>query len=151
VSANAEWTSLPLSGLFVQMLERLAISSNAARPKAGDLAGTTWTAERVLDAFGALGEAADLPGGPGERLAESRVGPDVQPGLYGSGDRRLALNVISADRELAAAEWPAGVAVEGLVVAREQPMKGWVLTAALALLLVDLVASLALAGRLRGV
>jgi hypothetical protein len=150
VSANAEWTSLPLSGLFVQMLERLAISSNAARPDAGDLAGTTWTAERVLDAFGALQEAGDLPGVPGERLAEARVGPELAPGLYASGDRRLAVNVIAADRGLAAAEWPAGVAVEGLVVAREQPLKGWVLTVALALLLVDLVASLALAGRLRG-
>ncbi|KAB2886933.1 MAG: DUF4159 domain-containing protein [Albidovulum sp.] len=150
VSANAEWTSLPLSGLFVQMLERLAISSNAARPGAGDLAGTTWTAERVLDAYGALGEAADLPGVPGERLIAPRVGPDLPPGLYASGDRRLAVNVIAADRGLAAAEWPAGVAVEGLVVAREQPLKGWVLTAALALLLADLVASLFLAGRLRG-
>ena len=150
VSANAEWTSLPLSGLFVQMLERLAISSNAARPDAGDLTGTTWTAERLLDAFGALQEAGDLPGVPGERLAEARVGPELAPGLYASGDRRLAVNVIAADRGLAAAEWPAGVAVEGLVVAREQPLKGWVLTVALALLLVDLVASLALAGRLRG-
>ena len=27
VTANAQWSSLPLSGLFVQMLERLAISS----------------------------------------------------------------------------------------------------------------------------
>lgn len=150
VSANAEWTSLPLSGLFVQMLERLAISSNAARPKAGtsparpgrpsgcSTPSARWERQRTCRAC------------PAKDLAESRVGPDVQPGLYGSGDRRLALNVISADRELAAAEWPAGVAVEGLVVAREQPMKGWVLTAALALLLVDLVASLALAGRLRG-
>ena len=30
-AANAEWSSLPLSGLFVQMLERLAVSSRAAR------------------------------------------------------------------------------------------------------------------------
>jgi hypothetical protein len=32
VTANAEWSNLPLSGLFVQMLERLAVS---ARPRAG--------------------------------------------------------------------------------------------------------------------
>ncbi len=150
VSANAEWTSLPLSGLFVQMLERLAISSQAARPEATDLAGTIWTAERVLDAFGALGEAADLPGVPGERLAEARVGPDLPPGLYASGDRRLAVNVIAADRVLAPAEWPAGVSVKGLAVARDLPLKGWVLAAALTLLLADLIASMALAGRLRG-
>lgn len=150
VSANAEWTSLPLSGLFVRMLERLAISSTVERPSAGDLAGTTWTAEQVLDAFGALGEAATLPGVPGERIAAARVGAGLPPGLYASGDRRLAVNVIAADRVLTAAEWPAEVAVEGLAMGREQPLKGWLLTAAIMLLLVDLMASLALAGRLRG-
>jgi len=154
VSANAEWTSLPLSGLFVQMLERLAISSKAARPEPAELAGTVWTAERVLDAFGTLGEAGDLAGVPGERLADAlagaRVGPEMPPGLYASGDRRLAVNVIAADRTLAAAEWPAGVTVEGLAAARERPLKGWMLSAALALLLADLLASMALGGRLRG-
>ncbi|MBC7142181.1 MAG: LytTR family transcriptional regulator, partial [Rhodobacteraceae bacterium] len=150
VSANAEWTNLPLSGLFVQMLERLAISSRAARLEEADLAGTTWVAEKVLDGFGALGEAADLPGVPGERLAEGRTGPDLPPGLYASGDRLLAVNVIAPDRVLAAADWPVGVAVEGLAVAREVPLKGWLLGAALALLMADLIASMALAGRLGG-
>ncbi|WP_347310872.1 DUF4159 domain-containing protein [Defluviimonas sp. SAOS-178_SWC] len=150
VSANAEWTNLPLSGLFVQMLERLAISSRAARPEVAELAGTIWVAEKVLDGFGALGEATELPGVPGERLAEARTGPDLPPGLYASGDRQLAVNVIAPDRVLAATGWPAGVAVEGLTVARELPLKGWVLGAALALLMADLIASMALAGRLRG-
>ena len=149
VSANAEWTSLPLSGLFVQMLERLAISSRATRPEAEELAGTVWTADRVLDAFGALGEAGDLPGVPGERIAEGIVGPDLPPGLYTSGDRRLAINVIAPDRALTAAAWPAGIAVEGLAVVQEVPLKGWLLSAALGLLILDLLISLTLAGRLR--
>ena len=34
VTANAEWSSLPLSGLFVQMLERLAVSTKPATPEA---------------------------------------------------------------------------------------------------------------------
>lgn len=41
VTANAEWSTLPLSGLFVQMLERLSISSRTSRPEAEQLAGTT--------------------------------------------------------------------------------------------------------------
>ncbi len=151
VSANAEWTNLPLSGLYVQMLERLAISSRASRPEEAELAGTTWVADRVLDAFGALGEAGDLPGVPGEWLANGQIGPDLPPGFYASGDRRLAVNAISPDRVLAAASWPAGVTVEGLSVARELPLKGWILGAALALLMADLIASMALSGRLRGV
>ncbi|SPH16677.1 hypothetical protein DEA8626_00188 [Defluviimonas aquaemixtae] len=148
VSANAEWSSLPLSGLFVQMLERLAVSSRAQRPEAGDLAGTTWVAERVLDAFGALEAAEDLPGVPGEALAEPVIGPDLPPGLYVSGSRRLAVNTVAPDRVLAPAEWPVGAAVEGLVVASELRLKGAFLGAALLLLLLDLIAALALSGRM---
>ena len=54
VTANADWSSLPLSGLFVQMLERLTVSTRPATPKAEDLAGQIWVPERVLDAYGAL-------------------------------------------------------------------------------------------------
>ncbi|PKP67139.1 MAG: LytTR family transcriptional regulator, partial [Alphaproteobacteria bacterium HGW-Alphaproteobacteria-5] len=148
VAANAEWSSLPLSGLFVQMLERLAVTSRAARPAAADLAGTTWVAERVLDGFGALDVAGDLPGIPGERLAEGRTGPDLPPGLYRAGNRRVALNTVAPDRLLAPAEWPAGVVVEGLAGRQESPLGGWALGAALLLLLADIIATLALGGRL---
>ena len=47
VTANAEWSSLPLSGLFVQMLERLAVSSALAVPEAKDLEGTIWRPVQV--------------------------------------------------------------------------------------------------------
>ena len=150
VSANAEWSSLPLSGLFVQMLERLAVTSRAERPAAADLEGTVWQAEKVLDGFGTLGTADDRPGVAGEELADPVIGPDLLPGLYASGDRRLALNAVAPDRALKRAEWPAPVTVEGLVVARELPLKGWFLTVALSLLLADILAALALGGRLRG-
>lgn len=148
VSANAEWSTVPLSGLFVQMLERLAVSGRASRPEAEELAGTTWKPEKVLDAFGTLGEADEMPGVAGEKLADPVIGADLRPGLYASGDRRLALNAVAPDRTLAAAKWPAGVAVEGLAVARELPLKGWFLAAALALLLADIIAALAVGGRL---
>src|SRR6056297_2683180 len=54
VTANAEWSSLPLSGLFVQMLERLAVSSAMAPPDMAELEGTTWQPVEVLDGFGRL-------------------------------------------------------------------------------------------------
>ena len=62
VTANAEWSNLPLSGLFVQMLERLAVSTRPVGPLVGDLAGTTWIPEEVLDAFGKLTAVNTLPG-----------------------------------------------------------------------------------------
>jgi hypothetical protein len=150
VTANAEWSSLPLSGLFVQMLERLAVSTRPDAPEAADLAGTTWRAEEVLDGFGTVRDAGTLPGIPGERLAEGRPGPGLPPGLYAGEDRRIAVNVIGAETALAPAVWPSSVAVEGLTVAEERDLKPLLLALALGLLALDVIASLALGGRLRG-
>ncbi len=150
VTANAEWSSLPLSGLFVQMLERLAVSTRPASLEAADLEGTTWLPQQVLDAFGNLDDGTALPGIAGEVIAESAPGEDLQPGLYASEDQSIAINVISADTTLATQQWPARIPVEGLVVETETPLKGWLLAAALALLAVDIIASLAVGGRLKG-
>ncbi|WP_095588415.1 DUF4159 domain-containing protein [Actibacterium ureilyticum] len=150
VTANAEWSTLPLSGLFVQMLERLAVSTRPAEPVAEDLTGTTWQVEAVLDGFGDLQDAGTLPGVAGETLVTGAVGPDRRPGLYAGEDRRIAVNVIGAEQALAPATWPADVPVEGLAVVRETPLKGALLAAALILLAVDILASLWLTGRLRG-
>jgi len=148
VTANAEWSTLPLSGLFVAMLERLAVSTRPNVPSADDLAGTTWVADSVLDGFGEVLDAGNLSGVAGETLAEGQPGPDLPPGLYAGDDRRIALNVIGAETALATTCWPARIVVEGLEVLRETPLKGALLAAALALLALDVIASLWLAGRL---
>ncbi len=150
VSANAEWSTLPLSGLFVEMLERLAVSTHPAQPTAEELAGTVWQIDEVLNAFGEVETAGTLPGVPGEALAEARPGPDTPPGLYAGDDRRLALNVLGPEAELSRMQWPERVPIEGLEVDREIPLKGILLAAALAMLFADVLASLALSGRLRG-
>jgi hypothetical protein len=149
VTANAEWSSLPLSGLFVQMMERLAVSTRPAAPEVADLAGLTFTADLVLDAFGQPQPADDLPGIPGEVLAKARPGPDLPPGLYAGADRRVALNVIAADSTLAAMQWPADVPVEGAAVREPQPLAGLLLALAALALAVDVLATLSLSGRLR--
>ncbi|WP_273523049.1 DUF4159 domain-containing protein [Rhodosalinus sediminis] len=150
VTANAEWSSLPLSGLFVQMLERLAVSSAVAQPEPGDLEGTVWQPQQLLDGFGRLADAGTRPGVPGPELVSAPLGPDLRPGLYAGEDRALARNVVQADTELAPAVWPERIAVEGLDRPQETPLGGAFLLAALALLLADVIASLALSGRLRG-
>ncbi len=154
VTANAEWSNLPLSGLFVQMLERLAVSTRPAAPTADDLAGQTWVPEVVLDAYGEAKDAGETAGIAGEILAgglKTGPAPGLPPGLYAGDDRRVALNVINADSVLAAAVWPASIPIEGLEAAREQALKGAVLAGVMALLLVDILASLWISGRLSGI
>lgn len=148
VTATAEWSTLPLSGLFVEMMERLAVSSSAASTTATALEGSIWTPQRVLDGFGTLSDAGTLPGVDGPQLIEAPTGPMLPPGLYTSGDRTLARNVMTADSVLSPAIWPSDVTVRGLAVAPEQPVAGWLLSFSILLLLADVVVSLALSGRL---
>ncbi|RHZ94975.1 DUF4159 domain-containing protein [Cereibacter sphaeroides] len=148
VTANAEWSTLPLSGLFVQMLERLAVSTRPAAPDAADLAGQVWVPEVVLDGFGAPRDAGEVAGVPGELLAEGAPGPALLPGLYAGSDRRVALNAVGPETQLAAAVWPDRIPVEGLEAGEEQALKGAFLAGALALLLIDVLAALFVSGRL---
>ena len=153
VTANAEWSTLPLSGLFVQMLERLAVSTRPVAPDAADLAGQVWVPQVVLDAYGAEVEAGAVAGVAGAALAAALTeGPNalLPPGLYAGAERRVALNAVGAETVLAAAVWPLGTVIEGLEDAPEQALKGACLGSALALLLVDILAALWLSGRLGG-
>ncbi len=151
VTANAEWSSLPLSGLFVHMLERLAVSSagKATADEAG-LDGIKWVPIRELDAFGDLKPSEGRVAVLGNALANAPLGRELPPGLYQGGERLFARNVIEAGRILAATKWPASIEVEGLSAARETRLKVVLLTLALAFLSLDIIASLAVAGRLRG-
>jgi hypothetical protein len=153
VTANAEWSSLPLSGLFVSMLERLAVSTQPALPDATELEGQVFVADMVLDAYGEAQDAGDVAGVKGEDLAAALITgptPALPPGLYAGEDRRIALNVIGADTELAAASWPAGTVIEGLELVAERALKGWFLAAGLVLLMVDILAALWISGKLSG-
>lgn len=150
VTANAEWSTLPLSGLFVQMLERLAISTRPAANDAQAMAGTTWQPTKVLDGFGRLQDGGTLAGIDGETLSLGIAGPDLQPGLYSGAEQQIAVNVVGPDTTLSVAAWPARIPVEGMETLRETALKGWLLVAALGLLLVDIIASLLIGGRLRG-
>ncbi|SFG99073.1 N-terminal double-transmembrane domain-containing protein [Palleronia marisminoris] len=150
VTANAEWSSLPLSGLFVSMLERLAVSTRPSQPDAEELAGTTWTIDQRLTAFGQVEEAGTLPGVPGERLAAGEPGPEAPPGLYAGEDRRIALNVVGPETSLTPAIWPARIPVEGLRTSEERSLAGLLLSLGLGLLALDVLAALWLAGRLTG-
>ncbi|MFG6581896.1 DUF4159 domain-containing protein [Sulfitobacter sp. 1A12779] len=148
VTATAEWSTLPLSGLFVQMMERLAVSSGASAPEAEGLEGITWTPLRVMDGFGILSDAGNLPGVAGPDLISAPAGPALPPGIYGAEDRRLARNVLTGETALTPATWPADVPLRGLALPPEQPLAGALLSLAILLLVADVLASLALSGML---
>lgn len=153
VTANAEWSSLPLSGLFVQMLDRLAVSTRGALPAPGEMAGTQWHPEEMMDGFGLLTRTDDRPAVAGEDLAPILAGTrgpgaDLPPGLYAGSAMRVAVNAVTAQTPLIAVEWPRGVAVETGAEVPEQPLAGYLFALAALALMVDSLATLALGGRL---
>ncbi|WP_370274482.1 DUF4159 domain-containing protein [Pararhodobacter marinus] len=153
VTANAEWSNLPLSGLFVDMLDRLSVSTRGTVPEAGELQGTSWQPEEVMDGFGLLTDAEDRAAIAGEDLApvlrgEAQPGPDIPPGLYAGTALRLAVNATGAQTPLNAAQWPVGTNLETGLERQEVPLAGYVFALAAVVLMLDSLATLALGGRL---
>ena len=150
VTANTEWSSLPLSVLFVEMLERLAVSSPVTAPSIEDLEGTVWTPRQVMDGFGVLRDAGTMPSVDGPDLVAADSSATLLPGIYTSGDRTLARNVLADGNVLNAAKWPDTVSVSSYTTVPPRQLGGPLLALALLLLLADVIASLALSGKLLG-
>lgn len=147
VSAETEWSNLPISGLFADMLERLLIAAAAGPaplpPHADQL---VWTPERHLTAFGEVLPAETGEPVDGSLLAEGRAGPDLPPGLYSSGAYRAAVPAVPEDRKLRPASWPDGTAVAGFGARESFPLAGILLALALLLFSADVLATLRLGG-----
>ena len=151
VTANAEWSTLPLSGLFVQMLERLAVASRSTGATEAEILGSPWQAQSLTDAFGVQADASSLAGVDGADLwaaLQSAPSRDVPAGLYRGAERTVALNILRADQGLAAFDWPASTVLRGPEARPPAQAKGPLLAAAALLLALDIIASLALGGRL---
>ncbi|WP_108501679.1 DUF4159 domain-containing protein [Paracoccus indicus] len=138
VTANAEWSSLPLSELFVQMMQRLvATAGTSPRDEpVDDRQQPFWTPVQVLDGFGNLTEAVDLAPVPG---ADMQKGPGFgrPAGIYAAGERQQALN---AGGPITLADWP-GATVMQPDVTTGRDLTGALLALAAALLALDALGS----------
>lgn len=150
VTANAEWSTLPLSGLFVEMLERLAISTSNSQTTPLELSENIWQPTQVLDGFGELISGDVLPGVTGKNLANSPLGPNLYPGVYQGSEHKIARNVLAHGAPLITTTWPTNTLVKGFMPSHQTPLTGWFLAVALLLLAVDAIASLSVSGRLKG-
>jgi hypothetical protein len=148
VTANAEWSNLPLSGLFVQMLERLAVATSGRLDDIQDLEGLVWKPEETIDAFGNIRDASGMLGVEGSVLAAHRLSKDMHPGVYSNGGRKAALNVLTRNDVLAQVKWHSDITVLPLNKNPQQFLKPYLLIAALGLMLLDIFASLWLSGKL---
>ena len=148
VTATPEWSSLPLSGVFVDMLRRLSALSEqeSAAAKTGD-SDTILQPVEILNGFGQLvpPDASVKPFAL-KQLSGWQPGPDHPPGLYTRPPLRQALNLGDALKQMTPLDVPLDVQVLGGQQAAERPLKAGLLVLALVLLLVDGVISLGLRG-----
>jgi hypothetical protein len=146
-TANADWSNLALSGLFVQMLRRtVAMSQGVASASEEALPPL-----ESLDGFGRL-QRAPPTARPiaGKEVASAIASPQHPPGFYGTADAKRALNLSAGITELKPIEaLPAGTIRESFPSGREIDLRPPLLTAALLLALADLLIAYALRGLLR--
>ena len=95
VTASPSWSDLPVSGLFVEMLRRLASLSVTAADNRDP--NTTYAPKRLLNGFGQLTAPTDTAAPVKANAKSSPVSP---PGLYGSPDAPLAINAVSDDTSI---------------------------------------------------
>jgi hypothetical protein len=82
VTANAEWSNLPLSGLFVQMLRRIVALSAGIQGVEGE---APLAPIETLDGFGRLGPAPPAAAAiPAAQIEATVPSPRNPPGWYGT-------------------------------------------------------------------
>jgi hypothetical protein len=146
-TANADWSNLALSGLFVEMMQRIvAVSEGVSEGVRGRL-----NPIETLDGFGRLDRAPPTARPvSGKALATTRVSARHPPGFYGIEDARHALNLAAGVGRLAAIDdLPPGTVSEGFAKSHEVDLRPPLLTLAMLLALADLLIAYALRGLLR--
>lgn len=166
ITANSNWSNLPISGLFVEMLRRIselgtltaapasdaaaATTSNTSTPLSA-AAPETLAPSQTLDGYGSLKPppptAQALKRSEADRTTASL---DHPPGYYGAGSAPRAINVVTTKTTLSALPAPpAGAQRLGYDQEGTTPLKPMLLLSALALLFADVVAVLLLMGGLK--
>jgi hypothetical protein len=161
ITANADWSNLPLSGLFVAMLNRLTdLAPAAGGGAAGEPAASTGEAQAHAPRRALAGDGTLIDPAPDARpIAASAIdaatpSPQHPAGLYARGASIRAINLQTSPESFRPiSDLPAGVTKRDLAPSPAMPLAPLLFALAFALLLADCAAALVLGGgwqRLRG-
>jgi hypothetical protein len=165
VTANSDWSNLPLSGLFVQMLRQtmtLGPSQVMTASDSGDgtpentatpLRSATTTAlapVQTLDGFGQLipPPLSVAPIAP-DQFVKTAAGPEHPPGYYGPSGQARALNIVKTETTLVPLPDIGGASTVSFYTLKKPfALEPWLYLAALTLFALDILAVLALSSGL---
>lgn len=163
ITANSDWSNLPISGLFVEMLRRLSAMGQIGASGGGDGDTASGPAQsdaqtilpplKTLDGFGVL-KAPPPTAEPVKTSDLASTEPSLAhpPGYYGGGASPRALNVLTPKSTLVPLPaLPSSVEHLSYDNAQSTLLKSWMFGLALMLLFADILAILMLqAGGLKG-
>jgi hypothetical protein len=141
VSADMRWSDLPMSGSLVEMMRRIVdISGYTAGPSvAGGTNAETVAPLRTMDGFGAFGPPPSTAK-PVSADFRDRATSDHPPGFYGPAEGPLAVNTLAAADRLVPLD-TSGLRARRASYTNSEPrdLRGILLSASLALFLIDAV------------
>jgi hypothetical protein len=144
VGSTADWSNLPISGLFVEMLDRLVMTASGVVANADE--NRPLAPAQTLNAFGQLTPpVASAVAVVAKDLPDTRVGPQHPPGFYGPDNQHRALNLAPSQAVFS----PLAVPARQLAADRTLDLAPSLFLIAFLLLIADMLIALALRGLLR--
>ncbi len=154
VTANSDWSTLPLSGLFVQMLQRL----NDLAPAAGSVAsaagsvdqGLAYTPRLIMQGSGELttpeGDARPIEAAAFDKTIATS---ETMPGLYKRGAQERAINLVLLDKDVqVSGAMPSGITQLQYAPPQRLALAPFLFILAFGLFVLDALAALFLGGGL---
>ena len=151
VTANADWSSLPLSGLFLDMLQRIAGLDAASTQTSSQATDANFVPRLLLSGDGTLVAPTETvqPIAPAV-METAKASLATPPGLYVRQGRERAINhVLDASSLNAMSATVGGAAVQPYNEAPRQDLAPMMFTAAALFFLLDTLATIWLGGGLK--
>ncbi len=150
VTAGPEWSNIPVSGLYVDMLRRLLTLAKSSAAQT-DVTSGEWAPERVLNGYGRLASPGLLARPIAhDAFAETVISESHPPGLYRQGPRRQALNLETDPEAFKEINNFSGFTKSGYGETRQNNLGGILLAIALLMLAIDALFSIIASGRMGG-
>ncbi|NNE57634.1 MAG: DUF4159 domain-containing protein [Hellea sp.] len=149
VTAGPEWSNLPVSGLYVDMLRRLLSLAKASNNLVADGATGDWAPERVLTGYGRL-TGPDIFAKPiaFDAFETTEISRTYPPGLYRQGPRRKALNFDIDPVTFNSISDVKGISTSQYGQSEDKNLGGRLLALALLLLAIDGILAIWVSGRM---
>jgi Domain of unknown function (DUF4159) len=149
ITANPDWSNLPISGLFVEMMQKILelspVQLNQAGPSAAKVAENAVVGQesllkpwRVLDGFGKLAEPSEhAKAVAATEIDNARTGATHPAGLYGPQNALRAINVIRDGDALQPLKPPANAHLAVFADTTTVALAPWLYLIAMLLFLAD--------------